>query len=175
MGFQSGGLIMRLKKPDELTDKRILEIFGRDQYQYKDDSTLENATSSEFRGVGIARSSQAILVFGRDLPHSCSFEDEPLSETDRSLELLSRGGDILCFLINTVSDMYAWSIFSGGKRIRVHTVVQGKTLFSFGSETEYDKGLSGSQSGIIQLIEKFSGQTYLKLVFESGLQVKRYG
>ena len=162
------------EKGASLTDKSILNLLGRGSENNSAVINMEDATSSEFDGIGIARLKELLMVFGIDIPHSCSFENEPLSILDRDLETLSKKGDILCFSLNGRMDTYAWSVYSNGKRVRTKAIAEGKILSDLGAESKYDRGLDADQDGMIRLIENFTGYDYGDLIFEEEIAVKAY-
>lgn len=172
MGFVLGGLIS--KNGISPSNEEILEILGRENYSGPKRINMEAATSAEFFGVGIASVDGLTMILGRDIPHSCSFEKSSLSSLDKTLETLSINGDILCFLVNSISDTYAWSIFRNGKRVRAKSIAEGKILSDFGNETEYDRGIEMNDEGVIHLIEKFTGHSYIDLVFNKQISVNAY-
>lgn len=172
MGFVLGGLIS--KNMISTSDKEILALLGRDNNFVPQKINMESATSAEFYGVGIARVNGITMILGRDIPHSCSFEKSSLSSLDETLETLSKNGDIICFLVNSISDTYAWSIFRNGKRVRSKSIAEGKILSNFGNETEYDKGIKTNDEGLIRLLENFTGYSYFELVFEKEIPVNAY-
>ena len=167
-----GGLIF--KNGISFSDNSILHLIGRGNEYNTATINMEDATSSEFEGVGIVRLNELLIVLGIDIPHSCSFENEPLSVLDRDLERLSRQGDILCFSVNGRMDTYAWSIYSNGERIRTKAIAEGQILSDIGSETPYDYGLKPTESGMLKLIQNFSGYDYSDLVYEKGIPVKAF-
>ncbi len=172
MGFVLGGLIC--KNRISASDKEILKMLKRENYSGPKQINMESATSAEFYGVGIASVDSLTMILGRDIPHSCSFEKSSLSSLDETLEKLSLHGDILCFLVNSISDTYAWSIFINGKRVRGKSIVERKILTDFGNESEYDKGIKPNDEGLILLIERFSGYSYFDLVFKKKIPVNAY-
>ena|ERR1700730_2930577 len=172
MSYVFGGLIF--KKGASLTDNSILNLVGRGSETNSAVINMEDATSSAFDGVGIARLNDLLMVFGIDIPHSCSFENEPLSILDRDLETLSKEGDILCFSVNGRMNTYAWSIYSNGRRGRTKAIAEGKILSNIGSETKYDRGIQANEGGMIKLIENFTGHKYGDLIFEKEIPVKAY-
>ncbi len=172
MGFVLGGLIS--KNRISASDKEILKMLGRENYSGPKRINMESATSAEFFGVGIASVDGLTMILGRDIPHSCSFEKSSSSSLDETLESLSIKGDILCFLVNSISDTYAWSIFKNGKRVRGKSVAERKILSDFGNETEYDRGIETNDEGLIHLIEKFTGHSYFDLVFNKQIPVNAY-
>lgn len=166
MGFTTGGLAI---KGGDLSDKGILELLGRAGYSTSDQIIMDEATSRAFYGVGIARLKGLILVFGSDVAYSFSFEDVRLSQADKSLEQLSKKSEILCFLINSIADTYAWSIFQNGKRIRVKCVAEMKIIFEFGAETEYDKQVETTDDGMVGLIENFTRLSFSDILSEKNI------
>src|SRR2546423_5660243 len=163
MSYVFGGLIF--KNGASLPDNAILKLVGRGSENNSDLINMEDVTSSTFDGIGIARMKDLLMVFGIDIPHSCSFENEPPSILDRDLETLSKEGDILCFSVNGRMDTYAWSIYSRGKRVRTMAIAEGKTLSNLGSETQYDRGLQPNEGGMKRLIENFTGYPFGDLMF----------
>src|SRR5216117_3443600 len=107
MSFSFGGLM--IKRPEQLTDEDVLRLLKNENYHYKEDISLEQSTSREFEGIGITEIGDIKFVFGREIPHSCSFHpDEPSKLNDR-LEELSRQHEIICFILDGVSETYAWA------------------------------------------------------------------
>jgi hypothetical protein len=172
MGLITGGII--LKQADDLSDEDILNMAGRAEEGYYSDISLEQATSADLRGTAIARLDDMALVFNKHLPYSCSFEEGDLSKIDRALEEGSGKGDILCFLINAVSDTYGWSIFSGGKRIRAKSVTGKEVLSEYGTPTTWEKGMAADEEGMLLLLEQFTGYEYINMIFEKGLRANAY-
>ena len=172
MSYVFGGLIF--KSGASLTDNAILKLVRRGSENKSAVINMEDATSSDFDGVGIARLDNLLMVFGIDIPHSCSFENEPLSILDRDLETLSKEGDILCFSVNGRMDTYAWSIYSNGKRVRTKAIAEGKILSDIGSERKYDRGIKANEGGMIKLIENFTGYKFGDLKYEKQISVKAY-
>ena len=172
MSYFFGGLIFR--KGNSLTDDSILHLLKRDSYVQKGEVDMEEATSSEFEGIGIARLDELLMVFGIDIPHACSFANEALSPLDSRLEKLSQEVDILCFSVNGIMNTYAWSIYSKGERIRTKAIAEGKILTDIGTENRYDREIQVNESGMKKLIENFTGYEYGDLIFEKQIPVKAY-
>jgi hypothetical protein len=172
MGFMTGGLI--LKNGSMLKNKYMLKILGHGQYTYSGDLLLEEATSGSFNGIAFARVGAMLVVMGRDIAHSCSFEEDEISEVDKNLGVISKAGDILCFLINSVSDTYAWSIFSGGIRTTAKSAAGGELISEFGSPTKYDDALELNEQGMITLLENFTGYDFIDLVFEKKIRAESF-
>lgn len=172
MGLLTGGVIF--KKGDLFSDKAILEMLNRSDREYPCNMPLEEATSADFDGTAIARLGEMVLVFDKHLPYYCSFGKEQLSRIDPALEEASRKGDVLCFLINSVSDTYAWSIFSNGRRVRAKSAAEGKVLSETGLPTAYDRGINVDDEGMVELIEKFTGYSFGEMLFEKELLATAY-
>jgi hypothetical protein len=166
MGLMTGGFAM---KASALSDEEILKIFGRKTYSGLKQIIMDEAISRTFEGIGIARVKDLTLVVGSDLAYSFSFENQTLSQVDKSMEDLSRKFEILCFLINSIADTYAWSIFRNGKRIRVKCVAEMKIIYEWGAETEYDKELETTDDGMVELIENFTRLSFSEIVSENNL------
>lgn len=171
MGYMTGGLIFKGKA--SLTNVEILELLKKDEYEYSGDLTMEEATSASLSGIAIARIDNVTFVFGRDLAHSCSFEENETSKLDQRLGSLD-DKEILCFLINSVSDTYAWSIFKEGNRVRGKSSAAGKLISEYGQDQEYDKNISMNDMGVIHIIENFTGVSYSELVFENNIHAQNY-
>lgn len=168
-----GGLL--LKKGSSISDEKILDILGHADAKDGGTTGMEEATSRDFEGIGIVRVDDTILVLGRDIPYSCSFEKgEKPSDLDLDLAAQSEERDIVCFLIDGTSDTYAWSIFSDGERTRVNSISGDETLFDYGPATEYDQGLEASQTGVIRLIANFTGHTVVEMLDDMDLSVEVY-
>jgi hypothetical protein len=163
-----------IKKGSYLSDEDLLEIFDQQNYYPDDPVTLEKAISSSFKGTAITRVDDMVVLFGPEIGYSCSFEGNKLSETDNKLEKLSKQGDVLSFVINSVASTYAWSIFSNGKRIRVKAIEEQKILFESGKEVNYEKELTMDEQGIIRLIENFTGYPFIELVFDKKISAAVY-
>lgn len=172
MGFLTGGFI--LKGKEKLSDGEILRLLGRDKVSTSNHITIEEATSRRFYGVGIARIARLILVFGSDIAYSFSFENVKLSKLDSAMENLSKDAEILCFSINSIAETYAWSVFQDGKRTRVKCVAEMKSIFDWGTESEYEKGLVANESGMIELIENFTQLSYLDILSEENVAEAYY-
>ena len=172
MGYNFGGILF--KNGNQLSEDAILQLLSRESHVKTDTVNMEDATASYFNGVGIARFEELLMVFGIDIPHGCSFENEPLSPVDHSLEKLSKEGDILCFSINSRMDTYAWSIYVKGKRIRTKLIAEGKILNEFGDETQFDYGLEATDSGMIKLISNFIEHDFSDIVYEKEIPVKAF-
>ncbi|WP_431214062.1 hypothetical protein ACQ86N_04085 [Puia sp. P3] len=173
MGISMGGLL--LKKGQSIGDEKILAILGHADASDGGTTNMDEATSREFEGIGIARVDDAVVVLGRDIPYACSFEKgEKQSALDLDLAALSKERDIVCFLIDGGSGTYAYSIFSGGERVRVNSVSGGETLLDYGGGTEYDGGLSANQTGLTRLVANFTGHTLVELLDDLDLTVEVY-
>jgi hypothetical protein len=172
MGYNFGGILF--KNGNKLSDDAILHLLRRESHVNNSTVNMEDATASYFDGIGIARFEELLMVFGIDIPHACSFENEPLSPLDLRLEKLSNEGDILCFSINSRMDTYAWSIYIKGKRVRTKLIVEAKTLAEIGDETQFDIGLEPTDSGMIKLINNFIEYDFSDLVYEKGIPVKAF-
>jgi hypothetical protein len=155
MSFSFGGLM--IKKPKQLKDEDILRLLRNENYKYKEDISLQQATSRELGGIGITEIGDIIFVFGRDIPHSCSFHpDEPSKLNDRLLEL-SHQHEIICYTLNGVSETYAWALFKGGTLARARSVSGGVSLSDAGDNHTYEKGVEANEKGLFKLIENFAG------------------
>jgi len=173
MGISMGGLL--IKKGSSIGDEKILAILGHANASDGGTTSMDEATSREFEGIGIARVDDAVVVLGRDIPYSCSFEQgEKPSGLDLDLAAMSKERDIVCFLIDGGSDTYAYSIFSGGERTRVNSVSGDRTLLDYGRATEYDSGLEADQKGLIRLIANFTGHTVVEMLDDTDLSVEVY-
>lgn len=168
-----GGLL--LKKGSSFSDEKILNMLGHADARDGGTTDMDEATSRDFKGIGIARMGDIIVVLGRDIPYSCALEEgEELSDLDIDLAALSKEADIACFLIDGTSDTYAYSIFSGGERTRVNSVSGTETLFDYGAETEYDRGLKPSETGLTRLIANFTGHSLGEMIEDMDLSVEVY-
>jgi len=172
MGLITGGIVIR--QGEELSDEDILSMTERTDEGYYNDISLEQATSADFRGTAIARLDDMALVFNKHLPYSCTLDDGDLGRIDGALEKASEKGDILCFLINSVSDTYGWSIFSRGKRIRSKSIAGKEVLPEYGAPTAYETGVRMDEEGMLLLLEQFTGYEYTDIVFEQGLRANAY-
>jgi hypothetical protein len=173
MGFMFGGII--IKNGAELSNEEILQALDRERYYFYDDVSLEKATGGSFEGIAIARTGSAALIFGEDIAYSCSYEKDQSSAVDKKLEHLSNKGDILCFLLNGVSETYAWCVFSKGKKIRAKSVAEKKLLSGFGDPSTYEHGSEAiDDQAVIHLIENFTGHSFIELVFEKHLTAAAY-
>lgn len=173
MGFMFTGIIV--KNGTYLSDEDILQMLGRKDYYYDEEVSLEKAISSSFQGIAIARVSELLLLFGADIAYSCSFgEKNELSETDEKMKQLSKQGDILCFITNSVASTYAWSVFSKGQRVRTKAIEEQEILSEVGEVTAYEKGITMDDQGIILLIENFTGYSFIELVFGKSLPAAAY-
>jgi len=173
MGISMGGLL--IKKGNSVSNEKRLDMLGHADAPDRGTTGMEEATSRSFEGIGIVRIDDTIVVLGRDIPYSCALEKgEELSGLDIDLAHLSRAGDIACFLIDSTADTYAYSIFSGGERIRVNSVSGGQDLFDYGSATEYDQGLEATQTGLVRLIRNFTGHSLVEMMDDMDLNVQLY-
>ena len=172
MGYSTGGIIF--KNGGHLTDEGILTTLKRESFGYTDDISFENATSSSLSGIAIGRIGDNVMVFGRDIPHSCSFEGNALSKLDERLESVSNDGDIICFLMNSVSNVYAWSIFRRGKREHTVSAVAGKTIAEIGRDTDYDEGLKANENDLMKLLENFTGHSFVDMISAGDFSFKAY-
>lgn len=166
------GLIF--KNADSISNKEILSLLKRDKYQYEDKIEMEEAVSLLFEDTAIARFKNMAIVLGKDIPHSCSFDELELSKLDEKLQTLSMKGDILCSLSHSLSDSYAWSIFKDGKRVSAKSASAGKQLSAFGSVSSYDKGVTLTEHGVNKLIENFIGYSYADLFFSKTILATGY-
>jgi hypothetical protein len=172
MGFMFGGIIM--KNGAGLSNEAILQTLDRERYYYYDEVSLEKATGGSFEGVAIARTGSMALIFGEDIAYSCSYEKDQSSGVDKKLEQLSNEGDILCFLLNSVAETYAYCVFSKGKKMRAKSVAEKKLLSGFG-DTTYEKGIEKiDDQAVMHLIENFTGNSFIELVFEKNLTAAAY-
>ncbi|MEO6613413.1 MAG: hypothetical protein ABIT05_09060 [Chitinophagaceae bacterium] len=172
MGYMTGGFIF--KKMASMPDEEVLDLLDSVALKYSGDISLEEATSGSFHGIALARIEQVLFVLGKDGALSSSFGEKGMSRLDQRLEIKSRQGDILCFLINSVSDTYAWSIFRKGEMIHAKSSAGGKLISEVGATSEYEKGVELNEDGVITLIENFGGHGFFELVFEKNIRARVY-
>lgn len=168
MGYVTSGIIIKCENP--LSDNTILNLLDENDLKKIDVASLEAATSSSFEGIAIARTKRLTFILGRDVAYSLALEDPKLSVVDKNLEVKSKDGEILGFLINSIAATYAWVIFQKGKRTRVKCIADTKVLVDLGVETEYDKGLEINDDGIITLIENFTHLPFSEILFEERIE-----
>src|ERR1700754_1247035 len=173
MGFSFGGILFR--HGSSIKDDTIKDALSLSEAGDTPTISMEKAVSGSFTEVGIARTDDLVIVIGRSIPFSLSFEGEDtLTSADKALMALSEKGDIIAILSDSISDTYAWSIFKDGKRIRVQKIVGNKLIFESGKPTEYDHNINGGSNRLMKLIENFTGHNYSELVFDLGLKVQVY-
>jgi hypothetical protein len=114
------------------------------------------------------------IIPGIDIPHGCSFANEPLSPLDQRLEKRSESGDVLCFSVNGIMNTYAFAIYKNGKRVRVKGMAGEKILSDEGKETNYDYNVEFNESGFKKLIEQFTGYDFSEMVFDMRISVNTY-
>ena len=168
MGYVTSGIIIKCENP--LSDTAILNLLDKKDLRQLGVVSLEEATSSSFEGMAIARTEYLTFIFGRDVAYSLALEDPKLSIVDKNLEIKSREGEILGFLINSIAATYAWTIFQKGKRTRLKCIADTKVMVNLGVETEYESGLEISDDGIITLIENFTHLLFSELLFDKRIE-----
>jgi hypothetical protein len=172
MGYSTGGLI--LKNAARLTDNDILVAARRETFSRTEPVGISDASSESFRATAIGRVGDMAFVFNKDIPHGCSFEEYDLSKMDERLAALSTGGDILCFLINDNSATYAYSIFQEGARVRAMSTAAGMDISDFGKDTGYESNKPGKVANMMEVIDKFIGQSFMELTAENNIQATAY-
>lgn len=172
--MMTGGLIFKVK--EDITNEKILETLKRQVRSIPEPETFEFVLGATFHGVAIARKENIIFVFGRDITHSCSFEPYEQSKLDERLEQLPGQPGIVCFLINSVSETYALSLFLNGQRLAGKSAADGVLVsdFSFGDKNLLNVPMN--EDGILEFIKQFSGcylpdltddrETYIQTHFE---------
>jgi hypothetical protein len=168
MGYVTSGIIIKCANP--LSDKTILNLLDKNDLRKIDVVSLEEATSSSFEGMAIARTKRLTFIIGRDVAYSLALEDPELSVVDKNLENKSRESEILGFLINSVAATYAWAIFQNGQRTRLKCIADTKVMVDLGVETEYDSGLEINDDGIITLIENFTQLLFSEIFFDKRIE-----
>jgi hypothetical protein len=170
MSFAFGGLI--IKKASALTDRRLLEVLEMKTLKYSHETTTQYAASRELEGVGILHWDDTVFVFGRDIPYSCSFNTTKPSKFDRQLAEMSSEHSSLCYMLNGTSESYGYAFFDGGKMVRGRSVSSGEQLSDTGKITPFDENVKMNESGMIHLIENFTGIPFSKLIGEGRSMVK---
>ncbi len=148
------GILLNVNRT--LQDSELLSLAIIETEESPETSHIETLNSDEFEGVGIIRINNAILILEKDLAHGSSFDERMPSELDEKMTALSLDGQILCFLINSYSDVYAYSYFRDGERLS-HKGVAGSENLPNALENETLKAVSMTENGIIECIEKVGG------------------
>lgn len=170
--MQTGGLIIKHKQ--EITDKQVLDILKRQVRSIPEPDTFENVMGPEFHGVAIAYKPGITFVFGRDIAYSLSFEPHEPSKLDERLEHFPGNPEILAFLINTVSDSYAMSLFLKGQRVAAASESDGKKLTSFSFDKKIVLPGDLETDSILEYIKQFSGYYLPDLIEDTETGIKAY-
>lgn len=152
MGYSLGGLLF--KNSAELEDEEIMDLL-KENYRNVDRITMSEASEKSERGIVIGRRNDIIAVFARDLPHGCEYEQEKLSRLDERLSHFSTRGDVLCFLMNSVSDTYAFSLFQNGRRVRAMSTTEGDVLSDWGEAAGYEKKPAYDEDYMAGIVDHF--------------------
>jgi len=152
-----------MKNTASLGDEDLLRIIGRNGYASTGTVGLSDATAPGFRSTAIARLGDTVLILDAYLVWSCAFEEEKLTAFDEGLAEQSMRGDILCFLIDDTSGTYAYSIFSGGERVRVMSTTDGRAVADAGNTEAYESNLETEIDRMMETIDLFLGQPFGEL------------
>jgi len=152
-----------MKNTASLSDEDLLRIIGVNDYSSTATIGLSDATDPSFRATAIARIGDTVLILDTYLVWSCSFEEEKLTAFDEGLAKQSAQGDILCFLINDTSGTYAYSIFSGGERVRVMSTTDGRVVADAGNTGNYESNRETTIDRMMETIDLFLGRPFGKL------------
>lgn len=172
MGYSLGGLIF--KNSAELEDEEILAVLKEENYRNVDRITMTEASEKSERGIAMGRLNDMMVVLARDKPHSCHFEEDKMSKLDERLAGFSTRGDVLCFLMNSVSDTYAFSIFQNGNRVRAMSTTEGEVLSDWGKAAGYEKKPRYNEDDIVDTIDRFMDSSLGNLLEDTETEVYLY-
>jgi hypothetical protein len=172
MGYSLGGLIF--KNSAELDDEEILALLKEENYRNVDRITMSEASEKSQRGIAVGRLNDMVVVLARDKPHSCHFEQDKLSKLDERLAGFSTRGDVLCFLMNSVSDTYAFSLFQNGSRVRAMSTTEGEDLSDWGEAEGYESKPRYNEDDIVDTIDRFMGASLGDLLEDREIEVYLY-
>jgi hypothetical protein len=156
------GILINLNR--NVQNSEILLLVGEVTEETPENSHFETITSVEFEGVGILRINDAVLIMERSIAHGCSFDEIKPSIFDDELTALSTDGQVLCFLINSYSDTYAYSYFKNGERLSYKGSV-GVLHLQHALENGNFGEVRMTEDGIIECIEKI-GDSYFDDLWE---------
>ncbi|MDP2386674.1 MAG: hypothetical protein Q8M29_09910 [Bacteroidota bacterium] len=145
------GILLNVNRT--VQDSEILLLVNEATEETPENSHFETITSDEFEGVGILRINNTVLILEKSIAHGCSFDEIKPSIFDDELAALSSDGQVLCFLINSYSDTYAYSYFKNGARLSYKGSVGAEDLPNALENEDLGK-VEMTESDIIALIEK---------------------
>ena len=165
------GILLNVNKI--VNDTQILSLIDLDTEETPESSHFETINSYEFEGIGILRINNAVLIFEKSIAHSCAFDEITPSSFDDELSALSSDGQVLCFLINSYSDTFAYAYFKNGERLSYKGAVGGEDLPNALENNDLGK-VNMTEDGIIDLIEKIGNFHFDDLYELASSDVKAY-
>jgi|GEM_PF-1367841 len=172
MGFCTAGIVFR--NAEHLSDESILDALEKSDYCRTSAISMEEASSTEYRGVGIGRTDNLAILFSKDLLYTCSFGETEVSDLEERLQDLSRNGGILCFGLDSISDTYGWALFEAGERVAGMSASDGVVLSVYGRAAKYDPSSVPNEDAVVRVIEQFSGYKWVELLFDKHIVAKSF-
>ena len=170
MSYSFGGLV--IKKAGNISEKNVLSLLKNETHSHKEDVTVTEATSSEFEGVGMTRWNDSMLVFGRDIPYSCSFDPNEPSKLNDRLKEFADSREIVCYHLNGIAESYAFAVFKEKELTRAKSVSGGEKLSDFGNKTDYEGNEGMNETSMIKFLDNFLNTPFSDLLNESKQIVK---
>ena len=170
MSYSFGGLI--IKKARNVSEKNVLSLLKNETVSHKQDVTVTEATSSEFEGIGFTRWNDTVLVFGRDIPYSCSFDPNEPSKLNDRLKEFADSREIVCYHLNGIAESYAFALFKDSEFTRAKSVSGGEKLSDFGKKTAYEDNDGMNESFMLKFLDNFLNTPFIELLNEGKQIVK---
>lgn len=171
MGYSLGGFIFRNVTGAE--DEELIDVLD-EKYRNVDKVTMQEAPEKSQKAIAIGRPDDMAVVLGLFLPHGCSFEEENLSLLDGRLAAFSTRGDVLCFLMSSYSDTYAYSLFHNGNRVRAMSTSEGQVLSDWGEAEGFERKPAYSEDDVVNVIDRFLGTPLGDLLYDNTMDVYVY-
>jgi hypothetical protein len=171
MGYSLGGFIFR--NAADVEDEEILAVLD-EGYRNVDRVDMHEAPAKSARDIAVAKVGDKALVLSKTLPNGCSFEQEELSRLDLRLEEFSARGEVLCFLMDSVSDTYAYSFFRNGKRVRAMSTSGGQLLSDWGEGDGSESKQAYTGDDVVEVIDRFMGIALGHVLYDNTIEVYVY-
>jgi hypothetical protein len=172
MGFCTAGIV--IQQADRVSDERILETLDVSDYRSMGPISMEGASFTDYKGVGIGRLDEVALVFSKDIAYTCGFGETELSVQEEQLRELSVNVGVLCFAMDSISDTYGWALFDHGKRVAGRSASDGEALSWSGPVAQYDSSRIPDEDAVVKVIERFSGYRWIDLLFDKQIVGKSF-
>jgi hypothetical protein len=134
MSWKFGGAV--IKKDYKGSFAELLEALQLPRKDARSAFDFSTATTEENRRTAAGVVNGRTLLLDRRLPYNCSYEENEMSQFDKTLAAFSNTADTLVFMLDGASDTYFFSFFAQGERKRRWSAEPGNILCNDGGPLE---------------------------------------